>query len=508
MQLQLLHHEIEYAAQAYGEKIALTGGGDSLSFEQLSERSGYLAAALPVLGVNRGDRLAILAHNCVDYIVWHYAAARAGVIFHVLNTRLVQAELSWMLKNAGSVVLIADADFSALARDLQSECEAIHSLIGIGQTDLDHPTDDLAGRCLGGASSPAEPDDAALLIYTSGTTGCPKGALQTHGGSLHTDQLSRNAMNIDTDDVHLALMPFFHQAGLIRTRATILAGGLSVIPGKLPAQDTAEAIARSGATFTMLASPAQHQSLLNMLKTDGSGPFSRLRMLLGGGGLGARTMATLRILCESLDCVYFGVYGQTETTGPATYITGEDAFLHPDSCGQPFPGLDITIWDSNCEPMPVGATGEIAIRGAVTARYWANNEANTSLYEGEWIHTGDLGYLDEDGFLYIVGRLKELIKTGAENVYPREVEAVLEAHPQIADVAVFGIPDSTWGELVCAGVVTQNADPLDTDLLRDFCRGKIAGYKIPKKVVIVESIPRNHTGKVIRWKLAASAGRD
>jgi fatty-acyl-CoA synthase len=215
-------------------------------------------------------------------------------------------------------------------------------------------------------------------------------------------------------------------------------------------------------------------------------------------------------MCDALECTYFGVYGQTETTGPAVYIKGQDVFERPTSCGRPFKGVDIAIWNDEKKSLSAGETGEIVVRGPITARYWQNDEANEALYTDEWIHTGDLGHLDEDGYLYFEGRVKELIKTGAENVYPREVEAVLEKHPAITDVAIIGLPDPQWGEVVCAVVVfvagaRGNGDAPKLDALRSFCRGQIGGYKIPKRMFVVDSIPRNHTGKILRTRLVEMA---
>lgn len=509
MKLDLLHHEIEFAARTWGEKIALITPSAEISFLELEAKASALAGGLLSLGLRQGDRLAILGHNSADYITWHYAAAKAGIIFHVLNTRLAKGELTWMIDNAESAALIAGPDFAGLARELQADCASLRFTIGMeGEAGLDHDTDALASMKLSFIKPDIAPDDAALMIYTSGTTGRPKGALQSHGGSLLADHLTRDAVEITTDDTYLALMPFFHQAGLIRTRATLLAGGRTVIPGKVEAAATADAIVRHGITFTMIASPQQNTAIREKIRSEGAGGFAKLRMILGGGGVGTRATATIKSMCDALECTYFGVYGQTETTGPAVYIKGDDVFERPTSCGKPFPGVDIAIWNEDLEALPPEEVGEIVVRGPITARYWRNDEANEALYEGEWIHTGDLGYLDADGFLYFKGRLKELVKTGAENVYPREVEAVLEQHSDIADVAIIGLPDKDWGEVVCAAVVGRDGRAPDLEELREFCRGKIGGYKIPKRMIVVDAIPRNHTGKILRGVLVEMASED
>jgi len=509
MKPRLLHDELVLAAESWPDEVAFVTPNSEISFGELERKSAALAGAIQGLGLERGDRLAILGHNSADYLAWHYGAVKAGLIFHVLNTRLVAGELKWMIDHAESAALIADRDFAPLARKLLSDCPSLGLAVGMeGEAGLDHETEALVAR--GDEPRPVsiDPKDPALMIYTSGTTGRPKGALQSHAGSLVADQLTREAVAITRHDTYLALMPFFHQAGLIRSRATLLAGGRTVIAGKVEASATAEAIVDYGITFTMIASPQQNSAIREKVAAEGAEGFQSLRMILGGGGLGPRATGTLERICDALGCEYFGVYGQTETTGPAVFITGQDVFDRPSSCGQPLRGVGVEIWDDGGAPLGHEEVGEIMVSGPITASYWRNDEANQALYTGDWVHTGDLGYLDSEGFLYIKGRVKELIKTGAENVYPREVEAVLEDHPEIRDVAIFGLPDDRWGEVVVAALVCRGENPLSLEEVKDFCRGKIGGYKIPKALLLVEEIPRNHTGKILRGELSRQARQE
>jgi acyl-CoA synthetase (AMP-forming)/AMP-acid ligase II len=495
----LLHDELVMAADAYGEAIAFQTPSATFSYRHCADRARDVAIRLQASGLKPGERLAILAGNSVDYMIYHYAASMAGLIFHVLNTRLAAAELAWMLNDAESAALIADDEFAAMAVGLQAACPTIRHLI---RSDQDLPS--VAAELITPQMSPADP---VVMIYTSGTTGRPKGALQSHQGSVAANQNTRNAVAITSDDIYLAMMPFFHQAGLIRTRATLLAGGKVIVPGKLDANGVADAIVDYGVTFTMIASPQQETAIREKLRAEGAADFHAFRLLLGGGGGGVKRMARLKAMCVELDCVYFGVYGQTETSGPAVFITEEDAFERPDSCGRPFPDVDIEIWIDG-EPQAPGVEGEIMIRGPITASYWRNDPANEALYTREWVHTGDVGSLDADGFLYFKGRVKELVKTGAENVYPREVEAVIEAHEAVRDVAMFGVPDAKWGELVCVAVVLNSGQTLNLEEIRAFCRDKIGGYKIPKRLIIVDNIQRNHTGKILRNKLVEIAAKE
>jgi fatty-acyl-CoA synthase len=212
-------------------------------------------------------------------------------------------------------------------------------------------------------------------------------------------------------------------------------------------------------------------------------------------------MPFLKLLCDTLGCEFMGIWGQTECTGPVTVVKTELAFSNPQTCGKPMRGIDLQIWSDDNKPLPAAETGEIMVRSSMTASYWNNPEANAALYTGAWLHTGDLGRLDEAGHLYFVDRKKDLIKTGGENVYPQEVEAVLSQHPSIADVTVIGLPDPTWGQAVTAVIVPNSGEQVSLEDVKLFCKGKVAGYKVPKALKLVEAIPRNETGKVIKRQL-------
>ena len=363
-------------------------------------------------------------------------------------------------------------------------------------------TDDLVGE----GRVPRDPPpmaetDPVLLIYTSGTTGRPKGAFQTHQGSTMIDGLTADALDLNAEDVYFAVMPYFHQAGLIRSRATFLRGGLNLIPGRVDLGNLASMIDEKSVSVTMLV-PPMDKLLIDEAERKGL-RLESLRMIVGGGGMGPEHAKSIQAFCRVFDCHYVGVYGQTEATGPVTVVRDDEYFLNPYTCGRPMSGIDIRIWDDGKSDLATGEVGEIMIRGLNTSPgYWRNEAADAELYTGPWLHTGDLGRLDEDGFLYIVGRKKELIKSGGENVYPREVEDVLVNHEAVADLTVIGLPDPDgWGEKVTAVIVPRENMQVSLEEVRGFCRDKIAGYKIPKEIIVVKTIPRNATGKVKKVEL-------
>jgi len=488
------------AVNNYGSRIAFDSLDHQLTFDQLWERIRSLAGALSNLGVKKDARVVILSANCADYIVCHYATAGMGAILLVLNTRHTSAEMLWALNDSEASVLIIGQEFQPLLGELREGSPSINFTIGIGfKGSADFSIDELAeAQHEFSEASGLSEKDPILLIYTSGTTGRPKGALQTHEGSVMIDQLTANALETSQHDVYLAFMPYFHQAGLIRTRATMLNGGTNLIASKMDPENLVSYIMDKNVSITML--PPPYDTLLTKIADRDKLTFPSLRFIIGAGGAGPGHAERMKLFCQRFKCRYMGVYGQTEVTGPATIITDEDYYNKPHSCGRAMKGIDIEIWDNEKQPVPNGTVGEILIRSKTCIpSYWKNEEASRSLYTGNWLHTGDLARIDDEGFVYFVDRKKELIKTGGENVYPREVEDVLALHPAIAELTIIGLPDpGGWGEKVCAVAVLKKGHSLTQEEVKDFCQGKIAGYKIPKTLKIVDNIPRNHTGKILK----------
>jgi len=500
--MDLLHDKLFKTATKYASKVAVCSATEETSFEQLSEHVESLAAGLASLGLRKGDRVSILAHNCMDYLAYHYATSILGVILHVMNTRHATPEWLWAMNDAGSSALIVDEAHAGRARELRSGCPSLRFSLGIGSLQgLDFTTDELVAPRKRARNLPRiAAGDPLLLIYTSGTTGLPKGCLQTQIGSTTVDDLTADAMEVTHRDVYMAIMPYFHQAGMIRTRATMTRGGTNVVPEARKIDEIADLMSEKKVSISMLVSAQQALVLLDKA-TNQHVDFSAFRLLISGGGMGEKSMAMLETLCDTLGCDFMGIWGQTECTGPVTVVKGRTAFENPETCGKPMDGIDLEIWNEENERVPPQTTGEIMVRSAMTARYWNNEDASRALYTGEWLHTGDLGRLDEQGYLYFMDRAKDLVKTGGENVYPKEVENVLGEHPSISEVTVIGIPDPNWGEAVTAVVVLKGDDDLTLEEVRAFCRDKIAGYKIPKVLQAVTGIPRNATGKVVKREL-------
>jgi acyl-CoA synthetase (AMP-forming)/AMP-acid ligase II len=503
--MDYLHEQLMRVADMHADRTAVVGGREVMSFGELASRVQHLAGALEALGLKKGDRVSLLAQNRVDYLAYHYATSMLGVILHVMNTRHVLREWSWAIGDAASRALIVDEPHAATAAALKSACPSLDFVVGIGAVSgADFGTEELVSAKRSVLAAPAlSADHPVLLIYTSGTTGLPKGCLQSQLGSTTIDALTADAMRATERDVYMAIMPYFHQAGMIRSRAVMLRGGSNVVPEGLGMEAIADLMAERAVTITMLVSAKQGLTLLDRSMNHGR-DFSALRLLISGGGMGAKVMPLLKLLCDTLHCDFMGIWGQTECTGPVTVVHGDVAFSNPSTCGTPMPGIEVRIWNDAHEPLPTGEVGEIVVRSPMTARYWSNEQANAALYTGAWLHTGDLGRLDADGYLYFVDRKKDLIKTGGENVYPQEVEVVLNQHPAIAELTVIGLPDPTWGQVVVAVVVPKAGFEVSLEDVKAFCQDKIAGYKIPKAIHVVDGIPKNDTGKVLKRALQES----
>jgi acyl-CoA synthetase (AMP-forming)/AMP-acid ligase II len=500
--MDLLHNKLFRTAEKYSDQVAICSKNEEVSFEQFVNRVEYLAGALESLGLRKRDRVSILSQNRMDYLTYHFATSMIGVVLHVMNTRLVIPEWLWAMNDAQSSALIVDETHAGAVPELRSGCPSLRLVAGIGSVDgADYATDQLVhSKERVRNQPPIFPEDPVLLIYTSGTTGLPKGCLQNQKGSSTVDDLTADIMDVTDRDVYMAMMPYFHQAGMIRSRATMIRGGANVVPGALTIEEITDLMVEKKVTITMLVSVGQGLVLVDKAVNKGL-DFSPLRLIVSGGGMGARTMQLLKVLCDTLKCEFMGIWGQTECTGPVTVVRGDVAFENPDTCGKPMSGIDLEIWDDGNNKLPAGVPGEIMVRSKMTANYWNNPDANEALYAGEWLHTGDLGKLDEDGYLYFVDRKKDLIKTGGENVYPLEVENLLNRHPAVAEVTVIGLPDPKWGEAVTAVVVSKDGNDLSLEEMKAFCKGNIAGYKIPKKIKMVETIPKNETGKVVKREL-------
>lgn len=493
-----------------------TGSLLKVTYGELNQRANRLANSLAGLGIARGDRVGILSLNCVEYVEVLFAAAKLGIILVPLNVRLTPGELKYQLNDSGSGVLMVGPEFAGLVPGLAAGTEVTRTIYlpGSGGIMASDASEIPAGavevshsyRQLVASGSTAEPDgvesitgaEPFLICYTSGTTGKPKGAVLTQ------QNLTANAINnvlaidITSRDVSITLLPLFHIGGIgLWTIPTLFSGGTVVIPRRF---DPARALAMIEATATSLVFGVP-TILKALLECPGfaSRDLSSVRMFYSGG---APCPVELIEAFHARGHAFGQGYGLTETS-PTVFMLDQDDFRRKaGSIGKPAMLCDVRVADDEGAGVPSGEVGELLIRGMnVFKEYWNLPEATAEALRDGWFHTGDLARTDGEGFFYIAGRKKDLIISGGENIYPIEVEQVLESHPAVAEAAVIGVPHPHWGEVPKAVVVLNPGGRVTAEELAAWCQGKLARYKIPKVVDFAAQLPRNATGKILKREL-------
>ena len=488
-------------AERYGDKPAFVmPDGHRRSFAELYERVQRLCAALQACGLKPGDRVGILSRNRIEYVE-AYGVSAAGLIALPLNWRLAPRELQMVLENARPAALIVDASFMPVIEEMRASLPFVRRCIGLDSAapGFDNYETMLSGAAAATLVTPVSPEDTACLLYTSGTTGIPKGAELIHRGLLLNSEAAIHEMLGLTDsDVTLAPMPFFHVGGMwYHLFPSFAAGCTTVIMPQFDPQSALELIERHRVTNTHLV-PTMIHTLLEQ-KNLASFDLSSLRVMLYAAS--SMPVETLKRATETFACDFAQGYGSTEA-GAVTCLNAQDhkraragrseLLL---SCGRALSQVQIRL--APPENADDDQVGEIMVKSQMTmARYWQNPETTARTVDGGWLRTGDLGRIDEEGYLYILDRKSDMIVTGGENVYPREVEDVLLQDPDIAEVAVFDLPDPRWVQKVAAAVVLRSEST--SDLIMSRAREKLAGYKCPKEIFVTDALPKNAAGKVLR----------
>src|SRR4051795_2501493 len=481
------------AVQVAPERAAVRFEDVELTYAQTWDRCRRLAGALLGLGLQRGDRVAVVAQNSHRSLELFQAVPGAGLTLVPLNHRHADAELRYAIEDAGARVLVADREIAELPACVQHVVDAAagHEELLAAPPPADFPDD--VGE-----------DELAGLFYTGGTTGRSKGVMLRHRA------LVANAMNLqavlpfDEETCFLLVAPMFHLAGTLGVLATTWHAGRQVVMRAFDAAAALDLIERERVTTTQVV-PSMLAALCDE-QLERPRDVSSLRHLTFGGAPSA-TETLRRARRAFTDAELMTMYGATETAPLVTAVRHLERRLDTPgarTCGRPLVGVEARIGEpQERTPVAAGEVGEVAVRGPnVMAGYWRKPEQTDAVLAGGWYHTGDLGRLDEDGYLYLVDRAKDMIVTGGENVYSTEVEDVLYRHPAVAEAAVFGIPDPRWGEAVHA-VVVPRADVTEDELIAH-CREAIAGYKVPKRVELrAEALPKSGAGKLLKRELRA-----
>lgn len=463
-----------------------------------SVRAGH---GLGALGLEPGGVYAVLAMNSLSYInLWH-AALMTGAVINPLNMRLAPAELRFLVQDSGATVLFADSTFLPLARQIVDGLDpavTVVALDGDGATSWPDVLADADSSPLGGRNL----DEPAFIIYTGGTTGRPKGARHKHRSAVRATAHLEGLFGYDESSVFLSFMPMFHVAAAPTIWGLPLVGGTA----RLAMPDPAANVAQVAEGITHLSMPPALLQAMWAQPDCRPDTMSTVRSI-GYGGAPMPVPLLEELLADYSWIDLFQLFGMTETAAVLTALTAADhrkggAMLR--SVGRPMPGSELQIVGDDDNPLPTGEVGEVVVKADWLLDEYVNQpDLTEEAFRGGWFHTGDVGSVDDEGYLTLVDRKKDMIITGAENVYSVEVESALETHPDVQEVAVIGVPSEQWGEQVHAVIVTAKPE-LTLDDLRDHARGSIGGYKLPKSVEVrSEPLPRTVTGKVRKTDLRA-----
>jgi acyl-CoA synthetase (AMP-forming)/AMP-acid ligase II len=490
-------------AEERGHKEAMRFEDRSYSYAELEDRTARAATALLANGLQKGDRIAWLGKNSDLYFTLFFGAARAGIVMVPVGWRLAPAEWAFIVDDTQAKLLFLGEGFGDVAAALTGQIPLVEKVL----TEKD-------GRALIDSSvrtpfEPAKPDDAALQLYTSGTTGKPKGAVLSNRNLFslrkQSDELELSYTKWDDDEVVLVAMPCAHIGG---TGLGIMAVGAG-LPAYILAEFTPDGFfdsVETGGITRLFIVPAALNLLLQHPRCA-TVDYSRMKYILYGAA--PIPLELLRQCMAMFKCEFIQVYGMTETTGTIVMLPPEDhdpaGNPRMRSAGKPLPGVEIKIADAKGNALPIREVGELWSRSSNNMiGYWNLPDATASTMTADgWIKTGDAGYLDEDGYLYIHDRMKDMIISGGENVYPAEVEGAIYGHPDVLEVAVIGIPDEKWGEAVKAVCVPKPGSSIDAESVIGWARERIAGFKVPKSVDVIDALPRNASGKILRKDLRA-----
>jgi len=466
-----------------------------LSFSQMNQRCNKLVHALRKLGVEKGDRVAILAFNEPEYYDLFNAAAKMGAIMVTLNYRLAAPELQYIMEDCGAKVLIFSREFAEVADSFRNDVPAEHYIAimdgppewAMSYTDLIQGESDEEPEIVGGG------DDVLAILYTSGTTGKPKGAMLSHNNFFVTSDTIITTVGMP-GETFLIVLPLFHIGALPGIILNSQYGLRSVLCRTLDPKRFLELLGEE--KVTAFGSVPALLQILQMVPDFDKYDWSSVEVILV---YAAPVPVTLLKEYAEAGIEVRQLYGLTECTGPAAVIDGEHALTKAGSCGLPMFYIDIRLVDEDGNDVGPEELGEVLIRSQnVMLGYWDKPEETARTIRDGWLYTGDIAKMDDEGYLYIMDRKKDMIISGGENIYPAEIEDFLLSHPKVADVGVIGCPDEQWGEAVRAVVVVKEGEELTEVELIEYCKGKIGKFKMPRSVVFVEALPRTPTGKILK----------
>lgn len=470
------------------------------TFREVDDRANAIADALLARGIKKGDRVGILMMNSVEFFESFMGMAKIGAVSVPLNWRLVADELSYILKDAGATALLYSSEFGEVVADIHGRGDAtdIEEWIETGQAGERQPFAEAYDDVLASGSTEqpeiaAGEDDDLFIMYTSGTTGLPKGALHSHDTMTWALITASASFDMRVGDRFSIALPMYHIGALMPVALTAYNCATAVLLREFDPKLMWELMESERITST-LAVPAMLNFMLMVPDFD-KVDLSSLRLILSGA---SPVPVSLMEKYRDIGVEIHQLYGLTESCGPGTVISPEDAMERIGSAGKAYFHTTVRVVDQDGDDVAPGETGEVLVQGAHNMKgYWNNPEATAETIRNGWLYTGDIALCDEDGFITIHDRVKDMIISGGENVYPAEIENVVVGHPGVSDAAVIGIPSERWGESPLAVVVRKDEGLSEADVLKH-CDGKLARFKQPKAAIFVDEIPRNPTGKPLK----------
>ncbi|MFD1425879.1 o-succinylbenzoate--CoA ligase [Kroppenstedtia sanguinis] len=477
-------HWLAQRASLTPQRIALVCDGEEWTFRRLEEEVGRMARRLAGWGLKPGDRVALWMGNGLHMVTLIHAVTRLGAVVVPLNTRLSPKEVAWQVEDAGVRMWVVDADHESQVTAVEGSLGPLtwNELTRLPEAEMELP-------------SRLSLNDLHTIMYTSGTTGRPKGVMLTWGNHWWSATGSVLNLGLDTEDRWLAAVPLFHMSGLSILMRSLIYGMTAVIHSAFDPAEANRSIREAGVTIVSVVGTM----LTQMLKELGEEVYpNHFRCMLLGGGPAPKPLLEQ---CKDKGVPVFQTYGMTETASQIVTLAPEDSLRKLGSAGKPLFPSELRIVKQGLD-LPPGEAGEIAVRGPnVTRGYWKRRDATRDTIREGWLYTGDLGYLDEEGFLYVLDRRSDLIISGGENVYPAEVEAVLTAHPAVEDAGVIGTPHQVWGQVPVGFVRLKPGTVAGEEELVQHCRERLAGYKVPVQIHFVSHLPKNASNKLLRREL-------
>lgn len=502
----LIGEALRYAAHNVPERDAYIYGDQRIQYQDLVQKVEHLAGWLQSNGIQKNDKVGCLFKNGLPFVELYFGASLSGAVFVPLNFRLVASEIEYIINQSDVKILFVEEEFLERIRPIIQNLPKVQLVVTVGEVKPNTvinsiPYESIYNTPVSFQHVDLSDDDAHAIIYTSGTTGKPKGAVLTHKNiymngmnKLYHSQWRRGVKQ-------LVIAPLFHVAALSTLLQNCLLEGTIYIHREFEPEVVLETIDKEKLNYMFMV-PSMWNFLLQVPNLEDYDVSSMTSC--GIGGAICPLEIKKRIMEVFKNARILEAFGQTEMSPSTTYLSGEDALRKTDSVGQPSINVRVRIVDDEMNDVPLGEVGEIVYQGPTTMKeYYNNPEATAEAFKGGWFHSGDLVRRDEEGFIYVVDRKKDMIISGGENIYPKELEEVLYTHPDILEAAVIGVPDPKWGETVKACVVMKPGKHLTADQVIEYCQTWLASYKKPRIVEFLNELPRNAAGKVLKTALRA-----